>query len=292
MQCRDKKVAPRTIEGGHATSDGEYAYFIREYSSSVYRYKYGTEKWDKLPPCPNRHAALVIIDGALTAMGGFDDRNHDTNKLFTFRERDVAFSMKLHKTYSRWVEELPPMKTPCWPCVASTSDGECVFVIGKCDDATKTTAVELFQVRNRRWLKLNNLPHPCTRPSATVCGTHLYVVNELSSFSCSIKDLTSSDQPSTLQSTVSWSPLPPLPARWPIAATLCGQLVLVGGMLHLQSVDSIHQLVDGQWVEIGSMTVARLECLVVSPSPDKVMIVGGSGRSPLYLDSAEECLAV
>ena len=37
------------------------------------------------------------------------------------------------------------------------------------------------------------------------------------------------------------------------------------------------QLVDGQWVEIGSMSSNREMCLVVSPSPDRMMIVGGYG---------------
>ena len=55
----------------------------------------------------------------------------------------------------------------------------------------------------------------------------------------------------------------------------------------MSSVNSIHQLVDGQWVEIGSMSRVRMWCLVVSPSPDKMMIVGGWGE-----DSVEECIVV
>ena len=38
------------------------------------------------------------------------------------------------------------------------------------------------------------------------------------------------------------------------AATLCGQLVLIGGsQVGWPPVNFIHQLVEGQWVEIGSM---------------------------------------
>ena len=40
---------------------------------------------------------------------------------------------------------------------------------------------------------------------------------------------------------------------------------------------SIHQLVDG-WVEIGSLSTFRRGCLIVSPSPDKMMIVSGRGK--------------
>ena len=41
-------------------------------------------------------------------------------------------------------------------------------------------------------------------------------------------------------------------------------------------------------MEIGSMTSGRWLCLAVSPSPDRILIVGGWGA----LDSVEECVAV
>ena len=50
-------------------------------------------------------------------------------------------------------------------------------------------------------------------------------------------------------------------------------------------VKTIHQLFDGQWVEVGSMSCERYRCLVVNPSPDKMMIAGGVGAG----DSVEEC---
>ena len=71
------------------------------------------------------------------------------------------------------------------------------------------------------------------------------------------------------------------------AATLCGQLVIIGGERDRSTVNSIHQLVDGQWVKIGSMSSGRMSCLVASPSPDKMVVVGGLGA----LDSVEVCVA-
>ena len=154
MQCHDKKTAPYEMERGSATSDLQYAYFVPDNSHSVYRYEWSTEKWDELPPCPYHDSALVIVDGALTAVGGWDG-SHYTNKLVTLQQR-------------QWVEELPPMKTASSnTAVVSTSDGEYVLVIG--GDGW-TTAVELFQVRSRRWAELTHLPRPLTFPSATICG--------------------------------------------------------------------------------------------------------------------------
>ena len=284
MQCHDKKTAPCGMRRGSATSDLQYAYFMPWNSQSVYRYEWSTEKWDELSPCPYSNSALVIIDGALTAVGGWDG-SHFTNKLVTLRQR-------------RWVEELPPMKTACsHTAVVSTSDGEYVLVIG---GGSWTTTVELFQVRSRRWAELTHLPRPLFLPSATICGNHIHAIGrDGNGFSCSLQDLPSSDQPTMSQSrsrTISWSPLPPLPVTFSTAATLCGQLVIIGGKRDWSPpVKSIHQLVDGQWVEIGSMSSDRWLCLVVSPSPDKMMIVGGGGGGGGLLgmtDSVEECVVV
>ena len=154
-----------------------------------------------------------------------------------------------------------------------------------------TTTVELFQVRSRRWAEHIHLPQPLTLPSATICGNRIHVIGrDGNGFSCTLQDLPSSDQPTTSQSrsrTISWSPLPPLPVTVSTAATLCGQLVIIGGKRDGSPVNSIHQLVDGQWVKIGSMSSDRWKCLVASPSPDKMMIVGGGD-----VDSVEECVVV
>ncbi|CAI8055780.1 hypothetical protein GBAR_LOCUS30417 [Geodia barretti] len=76
------------------------------------------------------------------------------------------------------------------------------------------------------------------------------------------------------------------------AATLCGQLVLIGGRRGGSPVNSIHQLVDGQWVEIGSMTSDRGWCLVASTSPDKIIIVGGYELFGTLDRTVEECVVV
>ena len=150
-----------------------------------------------------------------------------------------------------------------------------------------------FKVKSRRWYKLTDLPQPLSYPSATICGDQLSVIGgHANGHSCSLQALPSSDQPITSPLTLSWKPLPPLPVTLSTAANLCGQLVLIGGRRQNESSDnSIHQLVDRQWVEIGSMATGRYWCLVVSSSHDKIIIVSGK----TLLDSApvdivEECI--
>ena len=272
------------MERGSATTDHQFAYFTPYGSDLVYSYEWNTEQWNKLPSCPYLNSALVIIDGTLSTVGGYGSGY--TNKLFTLRQR-------------QWVEEYPPMKTARYsPAVVSTFGGDYIIVIGGCGDGGWTDTVELFQVKTRRWYKLTNIPQLLTLPSATICGNQLHVIGyDDDGYSCSIKNLPSSNEPITSQSIphlISWTSLPRLPVTQSTAAALYGQLVIIGGMQGGSPVNSIHQLVDGKWVKIGSMSSNRNNCLVVSPSPDRMMIVGGirAGLISPALDSVEECIVV
>ena len=269
-------------------SDGRFAYFNPYDSNSLYQYEYySTEKWSDLPPCPYRDSGLAIIDSELTTVGGWDGRSrHSTNKLFTLQQR-------------KWVEKYPPMNTAHYsPAVVSTSDGDYLIVIGGYIGGGHWTAtVELFQVKNRRWHKLTDLPQPLPHPSAKICSDQLNVIgSDGNGYSCSLQALPSSDRPITSPLTLSWKPLPRLPVTVSTAATLCGQLVIIGGVQCVSPVNSIHQLVDGEWVRIGSMAGYRQLCLVASPSPDRITIVGGFisiyGAPYRKVDIVEECAVV
>ena len=274
VQCQQKNRAPHQMMRGSATTDSRFAYFTPFDSTSLYQYEYSTEKWTDLPPCPYLDPGLAIIDSELTTVGGHDGRYHRTNKLFTLRQR-------------KWVEKYPPMNTAlAYLAVVSTSDGDYLIVIGGDGDCW-TATVELFQVHSRRWHKLTNLPQPLPYPSATICGDQLNVIGgDGNGYSCFLQALSSSERPIPSLITLSWKPLPRLPVTYSTAATLCGQLIIIGGKQGRPPVNSIHQLVDGEWVRIGSIASDRFDCLVASPSPDRIIIVGGSG------DSVEECAVV
>ena len=279
VQCHKKKTAPCGMERGSATTDYQFAYFAPDGWNLVCRYQWSTEKWEKLQS-PYSDSGLVIIDGELTAVGGEDGSRRTTNKLFTLQQ-------------GRWVEHYPPMNTArSRTAVVSMSDGNYIIVIGGDGGGHWTATVELFHVRSRRWYELTNLPQGLFRPSATICDNKLHVIGyDDVGYSCSLQALLSSDQPIASQSISNiliWTKLLQQPVKYSTAANLCGQLVTVGGRRGGSEVNSIHQLLDGQWVKIGSMSSSRSWCLVVTPSPDKMMIVGGYGEG----DSVEECVVV
>ena len=267
---------------GSAATDGRFAYFTPFGSNSVYRYEYSTEKWEEVLSCPYQDSGLVIIDGKLTAVGG-QSQSRGTNKLYTLQQLT-------------WIEKYPPMNTArSRPAAVSTSDGEYVIVVGGYGYIGGGTKVELLKVKRRTWFKLKNLPQPLSDPSPTICGGTLHMVGNHRGYSCSIQSLPSSDKPILPQSIphlLSWISLPPLPVTGSTAATLHGQLVLVGGRRDGSQVNSIHQLVDGQWVKIGSMVSHMDTCLVGSQSPEKITVVGGYGAFNRQQDSVEECFVV
>lgn len=284
VYCHTKKGAPCEMGRGSATGDHRFAYFTSEGSMAIHRYEFGTGKWEKLPLCPYGSAELVVINGALTAVGGW--AGSYSNQLFTLRQ-------------GRWVEEYPPMDIKLSHVAAvSTFDGHYVFVIGGLvGQGSWTARVNMLHVRTNRWYSLTNLPQTLHFPSATICGNELHVVGICmegkgnmrgDGYSCSLQDLLFTDQPVKFDAI--WTPLPALCLTWTTAATLCGQLVIVGGFQgSLSEVDFIYQLRDGEWVEIGSLSSTRRKCLVVSSAPDKLIVVGGY-RGFKKLDTFEECV--
>ena len=262
-------------------TDYRSAYITPFGSQSVYQYEWSTEKWDQLPSFPYYDCGLVIIGGALTGVGGRIGSGC-TNEVFT-----------LHQ--GQWVEHYPPMNTERYsPAVVHISDSNCILVIGgRVADFSWTAVVELFHVSSRRWHKLTNLPQALSFPSAIMCGDQIHVIGyDGAGYSCTLQALLPSDQPTVLQSiSLEWIPLPQQPVRYSTACTLYEQLIVVGGHQGVE-VDSIYQLVDEEWVEIGTMSSSRSECLVVTPSPDKMLIIGGwrGGYQPLH--TVEEYVVV
>ena len=258
LALQRRTVASRSISRGSATSDGRYIYFTSFGIFSVYRCEWSTEKWEELPPCTHRNFGLVIIEGAVTALGGEDNAHIATNTLFTLKE-------------GQWAGEYPPMiAAHSSPAVVSTADGDNIVVIGGLNGRW-TATTELFQVQTRQWHQLPDLPQPLHFPSAAACNDQVHVIDgESSGYFCTLT-LPTGGKPIPLQDQVSWTPLPHIPERDSVAASLGGQLVILGGELGAN-----YQLAGGKWVKIGSTSTNRGgECLVVSHSPKSILIVGG-----------------
>ena len=276
VQCRRINITPSRIVRGSVTNDSQFAYFTPLDSTSVFRYEFRSKRWSELPPCLYRNSGLVIIHSELTAIGGHDEHRR-TSKILSLRQR-------------KWVKLLPPMSTALYCPAVFSIDGDYLFVIGGyVGDDGWTSAVEFLQVKSRKWSKLTHLPQPLRYPSAILCGNKLSVIGiDNRGYSCSLEVSSSCDQPFLIQC---WKRMPSLPVTASTAATINGQLLIIGGMQSGFPVKSIYQLIHGQWVEIGSMANCRSWCLVATPSLDKIIIVGGAVRYRTVND-VEECILI
>ena len=197
---------------GSSATHNNMIYITPFNSNSVYQYIVSRDKWQALPPCPYRNAGLVIVDGALTAVGG-KEGTFCTSRVFTLRHGSWLSS-------SKWVERYPPMPTArSDPAVVGfVSDNRHTNVIavgGWGDGGWSTAVVELFKTGTQRWYTLTSLPKPIMQPSAVICGDSLCVIKrDTSGFLCSLKVLISEVQvhavkatPAALRRTRSWSSL-------------------------------------------------------------------------------------
>ena len=174
---------------------------------------------------------------------------------------------------------------------------ECILVIGGCVGIQWTRKVELLHIKTLKWYLMSNLPNSCSFISATKIGNIIYVVGGSRGYYCtlpSLKAIESGSSGPTMKMPTKylvnkWETLPTLPVRLSSIATIAGELVIVGGDHQDSSAPFIYQLLNQQWVGVAcSVRYPRWATLLVSRSPDSLMIVGGFGRKGIIYDDAEE----
>ena len=261
---------------GTAVVSGNVAYF--NYAGTVvHAYHVDEDKWTSLPDCTQMLFGLAVINSLLTAVGGEKSPSREpTNTLTSLRE-------------GKWVELLPPMSTNhVRPAVVTTDNnnyvivagGEPEFGVGPTD---WLTTVEVLNCSSLQWTSVCDLPKPLLVIAATICNDRIYCFDiGNAAYTCTVDSLLSSSQSLTADThtdsqTISpqiWRALTDVPVRTSTTASLCGQLVAVGG----SGVSTIHQsnMTSGSWEAIGSMPTARRSSLVVVLPGDKMLVVGGS----------------
>ena len=171
------------------------------------------------------------------------------------------------------------------PAVVTTDNNNHVIVAGSQTEfgGTDLATVEVLNCSSLQWTSVCDLPEPLSFIAATICNDRIYCFDwDYSAYTCTVDSLLSSSQSLTADthtdsqttSPQMWRALPDVPTGWSTPASLCGQLVAVGG----RGVSTIHQynMTSGSWEAIGSMPTDSL--VVVLPG-DKMLVVGGGGGS-------------
>ena len=294
LRWRDGGRAPEEMYFGSCAADGHMTYFKDHYTDNVHTHYGATEKWNKLPKCPYRYSTLVVVNGVLTVVGGFDSSGNDINKLLSLVGE------------GKWVEQLPCMPTKR-SHTAAVCSGKTLVVIGGQSGVTLKT-VELLDIDSLQWFIASELPPPLSSASATVCGDNLYLVGGLdksgltkSVLTCSLSALVQSAKPATLggrlkkafsQTEQVWREVASLPVVSSTCASLNGQLIAVGGLdsVNKKTTNSVYAYdpTTDRWDVISTMPTARRRCLVAVLHGNQLMVVGGfSGAFGSKTDKVE-----
>ena len=273
LNWRDGGKAPFEMRRGAAVVYGSVTYYLNGYGQTC-SYNSTNKKWNELPKYPYQYGSLAVVNGQLTAIGGYDDTFTNTNKLLSLRESWLRRS---------WSDVFPPMPTNRSGTTAITSKEHLIVAGGATGRrfADYVNTVEVMDTKTLVWSTVASLPHPYDYASATICGDHLYMLGGVddkgetkSVLTCSLTELLqSSSSPSSV-----WHRVADAPAYRSTCAAVNGQLLAVGGCDEGgKTIATIHKYnpTTNSWDHISNMTTARDYCLVAIVPTNEMMAVGG-----------------
>ncbi len=266
--------APEKMRRGSAASDSNTAYFNSYGSTTVYSYDIDTQEWNRLPCTPHTHFTLVVVQHKLTMVGGAI-LGKATNDLFSLMRN------------KRWLRHFLPMPTPRYLTAVVYSGHSLIVAGGVCGGRTipvqVLTTVEVLDTGTQQWSAACPLPQPFALATISICGERLYMLGGFtetsrtcSALSCSIPKLLLSCQLEPLPSTV-WRQVADVPYFYSSCATLCGQLIAVGGYHEIYGnikVIIAYNEETNSWEYMTDIPTARRWALVAILK-GKIMVVGG-----------------
>ena len=287
MRWQKESKAPEKMCRGSAAADSNMAYFNSHGSTTVYSYDSNTREWRRLPAAPHTHFTLVVVQRVLTMVGG---------ELRPGGATDSLLSLMGEGRGKKWLPNLPAMPTKRYRTVVVCSGRFLIVAGGKVDSCNRLTTVEVLDTDTRQWSIASSLTHSFIRATISICGERLYMLGGWDQtgsqaarcvLSCSVPELLQSCKPQPLagklrtapayQSTI-WQHVADAPHYLSSCATLCGQLVAVGGWeadmhMYTRAITVYNERTDS-WEAKGDIPTARCLALVAILN-GKMMVVGG-----------------
>ena len=188
LRWEEGKRAPGTMGRGAAVAEGNTVYISPYLSKEVYSCHVisGDQKWSTLPRHRYHYFSLVVINGLLTSVGGYDGSEF-TNSIH---------SLTGEGRKRQWSVVFPAMPTPR-SGTASVTTKQALIVAGGISGARRLDTVEVMDIPSQQWTTASRLPQPFSLMSATICGDQLYLAGGFdesdkaskSVLTCSLTDL-------------------------------------------------------------------------------------------------------
>ena len=302
LRWKTGKSLPTPASKGAVTVDGSSVY-IQGIDQKVYQYDSERQEWRVLPDCPQWGCSLAVVNGSLTAIGGWTCGLLDrpTNKLCSIGRQDGGRT---------WSENFPPMPTARGWTAAVGVERALVVAGGAVGLHAKDNirAVDVMNTETLQWSVACNLPHPLAEATATVCGNHIYLLGG-SDGNSRTKSVLKCTVPALLQSCPAWQQSPQLwlkqklspsnrrgvwqqvadvPTYWSTCVTLGNQLLAIGGRDPDDRQTNEIYLYDqtaNSWRVVSTMAMARSDCLAAVLPTNELMVVGGHIRAGFPTDT-------
>ena len=295
MKWKKESKAQEKIYRGSAAADANRAYFNGRGHTTVHSYDSNTEEWRRLPDAPHTESTLVVVHHILTMVGGeISDRATDSLLSLMGEGRD-----------KKWLPNFPAMPTKRYSTAAVCS-GCSLIVAGGEDGSNYLATVEVLDTDTQQWSIASPLPRPFSLATISICGERLYMMGgedqtglTLSVLRCSVPELLQTCQTQPLAGklqtapTTIWRHVADAPHLLSSCATLCGQLVAVGGWeagMYYSAIAVYNETTDS-WDAMGHMPTARSEALVAILN-GKMIVVGGDVGGGLYVGTATDVLEI
>ena len=288
MRWQKESKAPERMHRGSAAVDSNVAYFDGWSTPGLHSYDSNTQEWCRLPDAPYAYSTLVVVDHTLTAVGG------KVGGTVSTRSTNSLLSLMGVGKHKKWLPDLPAMPTKRYYIAAVCSGHSLIVAGGSANGRNRLSTVEVLDTDTRQWSIASSLTHPFSLATISICGERLYMLGGYdhtgvthSVLSCSIPELLQSCQTQPLagklqtasadQSAI-WRQVADAPHKRSSCATLCGQLVAVGGSAGTgkwTSAISVYNETTDSWEAMGDMPTARRVALVAILN-GKMMVVGGT----------------
>ncbi len=269
--------APAPMRRGTAAFGDGKCYFMSEEEHEVRMYDVEKDDWSVLRQCPYKETSLAVIDGVLTSVGGMKGQHSCSD--FEYTERLYSLSNR------RWIEKFPPMNHDPELRVnlkkrkaAVVQTGSSLIVIaGRGLGETFEDRVDVLDTKSSVWSEAPKLPKGTPCPTAAICGDELYVMDGSGwgrwVKQCFLDELIGGN----MSASSVWSNIADAPVEKATCASLCGQLVAIGGRDDCPAINAYDSIKDC-WYEIGKLTCGRSSPLVVQISENTLVVVGGKGH--------------
>ena len=275
-------VGERVCVGGGITYSDDDEYLVFQYDPA-------RDEWTILPPGPVRYFGLGQLSGELLTVGGVDQWEVITKKVYHYKPES-----------QRWEEFLQPMPTArAFLAVISTQSA--LIACGGATDITSDgkpvpcSTVEVFTTETSQWYTTDPLPVPCyCMSSATINDTGYLLggvttANNLTStvlyapVASLIHRATSHPQQSASaarpdSTSSAWKTLRDTPLVGFAAASLGGMLLAVGGEYgEMKTAVHVYSPATSTWIRVksGDLPEPRFYCTAVELSANRLLVVGG-----------------